>query len=244
MKPIYKRIVLKVSGEALSGTGNDILSDASLSMVGEQVAKLSKAGVQVGLVVGAGNIFRGRQGPGMQRTTADAMGMISTAINALALKDAIISCGATAHVMSAIEIGTFVERFSADHAINCLEKGEVVVFACGTGNPFFTTDTAAALRALEIGAEALLLAKNIDGVYTADPRKIKDAKRYIEIHHEDVVSQGLQATDLTAITLCMDNALPIEIFALAQADGIWNAACGTNDGTRIHIGAPKGGVIS
>nr|MDD6336003.1 UMP kinase [bacterium] len=239
----YKRILLKLSGEALSGEG-EIFSPARMQAVAQQIVAVQRAGVQCGIVVGAGNIWRGRHGPGMQRTTADAMGMLSTAINALALCDALRHEGGAARVLSAVELGPFAERFSADYARECLEKGEATIFACGSGNPFFSTDTAAALRALEIGAEALLLAKNVDGVYEADPRKVPDARRFTHISPAEVIARGLQAADLTAMTLCMENNLPIEVFALRDEGSVLGAVSGQVNSTHITNDAPQGGVLA
>lgn len=230
----YKRVILKLSGEALSsesgfGISNDIVND-----VADEIIELVHSGVQVGVIVGGGNFWRGRTGIGMDRTTADHMGMLATVINSLALQDALENKGMPTRVQTAIEMKQIAEPYIRRRAVRHLEKGRVVIFACGTGNPFFSTDTAAALRAAEIEAEAILLAKNIDGVYDSDPKINKDAKKFDEISYIEVINKGLKVMDTTAITLCMDNNIPILVFALNQKGNIQKAARGEKLGTSIN----------
>ena len=222
----YKRVMLKVSGEALSGESGFGLSPEMLDRTSRYIVQLCQAGAEVGIVVGGGNFWRGRQGGEMDRTTADHIGMLGTAMNALALQDALERQGAQVRVQTAIEMRTVAEPYIRRRAMRHMEKGRIVIFACGTGNPFFSTDTAAALRAAEIEADAILLAKNVDGVYDADPRKVPTAKKLDRLSYMDVLNRGLTVMDTTAITLCMDNNLPILVFGLEPPENILKAARG------------------
>ena len=232
--PKYKRILLKVSGEALSGE-NGILDFAFIDRIAEVLARCRKAGVEIGVIVGAGNIWRGRQGGEMDRTQADHMGMLATAINALALQDRFAAAGLDTVVMSAVEMPAFADTFTVRDAKRALEKGKTVIFACGLGQPFFSTDTAAALRAAEINADALLMAKNIDGIYTADPTKHADAVRYDEITYTEVLEKQLKALDLSATTFCMDNGICCYAFALSDPENIYRVVMGDHIGTELHL---------
>lgn len=233
MEPKYKRIILKISGEALSGEGSVFDFDV-LGRVADQVIEVARMGVQTGIIVGGGNIWRGRSGVGMDRTTADHMGMLATVINALAMRDALENKGMETRVMTAIEMRSIAEPYIRLRAMRHLEKSRVVIFACGTGNPYFSTDTAAALRAAEIEADLILLAKNVDGVYDSDPKKNAAAKKYDFISYIDVINQGLGVMDTTAVSLCMDNNIPIACFGLEAPDGIKRVVCGEKIGTMIH----------
>jgi uridylate kinase len=233
MEPKYKRIILKISGEALVGNGSAFDFDV-LGKVADQVIEVARMGVQTGIIVGGGNIWRGRSGVGMDRTTADHMGMLATVINALAMRDALENKGMQTRVMTAIEMRAIAEPYIRLRAMRHLEKGRVVIFACGTGNPYFSTDTAAALRAAEIEADLILLAKNVDGVYDSDPKKNADAKKYDFISYIDVINQGLGVMDTTAVSLCMDNNIPIACFGLDAKDGIKRVVCGEKIGTMIQ----------
>ena len=238
MKPVYKRVVIKLSGEALAAENGFGISEEVLNTVCKEVIALSHLGVEIGIVVGAGNFWRGRNGEGMDRATADHMGMLATAINALALQDAIERQGQQVRVVSAVEMRQFAEPYIRRRVLRHLEKGRVVVFACGSGNPFFTTDTAAALRAAEIDAQVILLAKNVDAVYSADPRKDPNAVKYDYISYMDVLQQGLAVMDSTAISLCMDNNIPIATFALDPPSNIVKVACGERIGTLVAAQCP------
>lgn len=243
MKPVYKRVILKISGEAL-GKGGQGYDPTIVAAVAERIIQLSCMGVEVGLVIGAGNIWRGRQGVSMDMdpATADHMGMLGTVINALCMQDAIERQGigrgkdgsdVQVRVQTAIEMRQFAELYIRRRAIRHLEKGRVVIFACGTGNPFFTTDSTAALRAVEIGADAVLLAKNTDYVYDSDPRLNPDAKPIHELSYIEVINRGLTVMDNTALTICMDNKIPIYCFALKDVDNILRVACGEKIGTVV-----------
>ncbi len=229
----YKRVMLKVSGEALAGEGGFGLSPEMLDRTSRYIVQLCQAGAEVGIVVGGGNFWRGRQGGEMDRTTADHIGMLGTAMNALALQDALERQGAQVRVQTAIEMRTVAEPYIRRRAMRHMEKGRIVIFACGTGNPFFSTDTAAALRAAEIEADAILLAKNVDGVYDADPRKVPTAKKLDRLSYMDVLNRGLTVMDTTAITLCMDNNLPILVFGLEPPENILKVAQGETIGTIV-----------
>lgn len=233
-EPKYKRVILKISGEALSGKKDTGLDFEVISQVADQVIEVAEMGVEIGIVVGGGNIWRGRSGVGMDRTTADHMGMLATVINSLALQDALENKGMQTRVQTAIEMRSIAEPYIRRRAMRHLEKGRVVIFACGTGNPYFSTDTAAALRAAEIEAELILLAKNVDGVYDSDPKKNKDAKKFDYISYIDVIDKGITVMDITAISLCMDNNIPIICFGLDVKDGIKKVILGENIGTRIN----------
>ncbi|MDD4797001.1 MAG: UMP kinase [Eubacteriales bacterium] len=235
--PVYKRVLLKVSGEALAGDNGFGICQSTLERITGKILQMSRMGVEVALVVGAGNFWRGRYGAGMDRTTADHMGMLATAMNALALQDALERQGASVRVQSAIEMRQFAEPYIRRRAMRHLERGRIVVFACGTGNPFFSTDTAAALRAAEIEADAILLAKAVDAIYSSDPRKNPDAVRYSHVTYLEVLNQGLQVMDTTAISLCMDNNIPIVVFGLEPPENILRAVCGENLGTIVSKNA-------
>lgn len=233
MEAKYKRVILKISGEALSGKTQNIDFDV-VRNVAEQVVNMTKLGVAVGIIVGGGNIWRGRHGKGMDRTTADHMGMLATVINSLALQDALEDLGVQARLQTAIEMRQIAEPYIRRRAMRHLEKGRIVIFACGTGNPYFTTDTATALRAAEMEAELILLAKNVDGVYDSDPTLNSQAKKYDELSYIDVITNGLQAMDTTSVTLCMENDIPILVFGLSEEGSIMRAVCGEKIGTIIH----------
>ena len=232
--PKYKRIILKISGEALSGAGNSGFDFDVIGRVSDQLIEVARLGVQIGIIVGGGNIWRGRSGIGMDRTTADYMGMLATAINALAMQDALENKGMQTRVLTAIEMRQIAEPYIRRRAMRHLEKGRVVIFACGSGNPYFSTDTAAALRAAEMEAELILLAKNVDGVYDSDPKINPGAKKYDFISYMDVINKGLGVMDTTAISLCMDNSIPIVCFGLDENDGIKRVVMGEKIGTRIN----------
>ena len=229
----YKRVMLKLSGEALAGE-NGFGIDFNIAMnIAKAVKELVDMGIEVGAVVGGGNIWRGRNGEGMDRTTADYMGMLATSINALALQDSLESLGVDTRVQTAIEMKEIAEPYIRRRAMRHLEKGRVVIFGAGTGNPYFSTDTAAALRAAEIEADVILLAKKVDGVYDKDPHKYDDAKKYDELSYIEVLEQGLQVMDSTATSLCMDNNIPILVFALDNPENIKRVVLGENIGTIV-----------
>ncbi len=232
--PKYKRIILKLSGEALSGDVGIGFDFDVMSKIADQVIEVARMGVEIGIVVGCGNIWRGRRGVGMDRTTADHMGMLATTINALAMQDALENKGMQTRVQTAIEMRSIAEPYIRRRAMRHLEKGRVVIFACGTGNPYFSTDTAAALRAAEMEAEMILLAKNVDGVYDCDPKTNSNARKYEHISYIDVINQGLSVMDTTAISLCMDNEIPIVCFGVDEKDGIKRVVMGESIGTRVN----------
>lgn len=232
MKAKYNRVILKISGEALSSPEKNIDFDV-VGDVARQVISVMEMGVEVCIIVGGGNIWRGRQGESMERVTADHMGMLATVINSLALQDAIEGMGAQARLQTAIEMRQIAEPYIRRKAVRHLEKGRVVIFACGTGNPYFTTDTATALRAAEMDAELILLAKNVDGIYDCDPKTNVGAKKFDEISYLEVISKGLQAMDATAVTLCMENNIPILAFGLSEENSIVRAVQGEKMGTLI-----------
>ena len=235
-EPVYRRVLLKLSGEALAGSRGYGIDPETIARVAAEIRDVAQRGVQLAVVIGAGNIFRGiaASAGGMDRATGDYMGMLGTAINALALQDAIEKAGVATRVLSAIEMRAVAEPYIRRRAIRHLEKGRVVVFAAGTGNPFFTTDTAGALRAVEIGAEAILKATRVDGIYTADPEKDPTATRLAHIGYIEVLNRGLGVMDTTAISLCMDNKLPIVVFDLNRPGNI----------VRIVNGEQVGSVVS
>ena len=233
MQPAYKRVVIKISGEALAGENGFGISGETISRVADQIISVVKLGVEAGIVIGAGNIWRGRQGQNMDRSTADHMGMLATVINSLAMQDALEHKGYKTRVMTAIAMNEIAEPYIRRKAMSHLDKKLIVIFACGTGNPFFSTDTTAALRAAEIEADVVLMAKNIDGVYESDPRKNPDAKRYKSIRYMDVLEKGIQVMDSTATSLCMDNDIPLKLFALKGEDSILKAVCGEGNGTTV-----------
>src|ERR1700675_955382 len=234
-KSRYQRILLKLSGEVMAGEGSFGLDPARVEALAQGVAAVAKAGVQIGLVVGGGNFFRGVAAAAqhMDRVTADHMGMLATVINALALQDSLEKQGMPTRVMTAITMNQVAEPFCRRRAIRHLEKGRVVIFAGGTGNPYFSTDTAASLRAMEIKADAILKATKVDGIYDADPMKVKDAKKYSHLTYMDVLKQGLKVMDSTAISLCKDNNLPIIIFNLNQHGNISKVVLGEKIGSLV-----------
>ena len=229
----YKRVMLKISGEALSGANGFGFDFEVVGRIAREVKTLVDMGVEVGLVVGGGNIWRGRTGEGMDRTTADHMGMLATCINALALQDALEGIGVMTRVQTAIEMKEIAEPFIRRRAVRHLEKGRVVIFGAGSGNPYFSTDTAVALRAAEIEADVILLAKNVDGVYDKDPNKFADAKKYDKLTYMEVIEQGLQVMDTTATTLCMDNNIPILVFGISEEGNIKKVMEGQKIGTIV-----------
>lgn len=232
-KPKYKRVLIKLSGEALAVGGKGILNYDVMANICGVIKRCVDMGVQVGIVVGAGNIWRGRQGGGMDRATADHMGMLATVINALALGDTFEQMGVPTRVMTAIEMNQCAEPYIRDKAIAHLEKGRVVILGCGTGNPYFSTDTAAVLRAAEIGADVVLLAKNVDGIYTADPKIDPAAKKISEIDYIDILNQKLKVLDFTATSFSMENNIPILLFGLDDPENIFKAVMGEKIGTIV-----------
>ena len=234
-EPQYKRVLLKVSGEALAGDASRGLDFDVIGQVCDVIKKCTETGVQVGIVVGGGNFWRGLKDGGdrMERTRADHMGMLATAINALAIADVLEQKGVDVRVQTAIEMRAVAEPYIRSRAIRHMEKGRVVIFGCGTGNPFFSTDTAAVLRAAEIDADAILLAKNIDGVYSADPRKDPTAVKYDSISYDDVLAQHLEVMDTTATSLSMDNKIPVILFALKDPENIYRVVMGEKIGTIV-----------
>ena len=234
MEPKYKRVVLKISGEALAGENRFGLNEEMLNMVAQQVQKLMELGVQVAIVVGGGNFWRGRTSKSMDRATADYMGMLATCINALALQDAFEAIGVPTRVQTAIEMKEVAEPYIRRRAISHLSKDVAVIFAAGTGNPFFSTDTAAALRAAEIEADIILLAKKVDAVYDDDPSINPNAKPYERLTHRDLLEKSLGVMDATAASLCMDNKIPIHVFGLAEPNNVIRAVCGEKIGTIVE----------
>lgn len=229
----YKRIMLKLSGEALAGPQGYGIDFEVATRIAKEIKELVDMGIEVGAVVGGGNIWRGRNGTGMDRTTADYMGMLATCINAMALQDSLESIGVMTRVQTAIEMKEVAEPYIRRRAMRHLEKGRVVIFAAGTGNPYFSTDTTAALRAAEIEADVILLAKKVDGVYDKDPHKYDDAKKFDELTYIQVLEKGLQVMDSTATSLCMDNNIPIIVFSLDEPGNIKKAAMGEKFGTIV-----------
>ncbi len=235
-RPAYRRIVLKISGEALAGGQGYGVDPPVLERIAAEIREVLALGVQVAIVIGGGNIFRGvaASARGMDRATADYMGMLATVINALALQDALEKAGMQTRVLSAVEMRAVAEPYIRRRAIRHLEKGRVVIFAAGTGNPFFTTDTAGALRAVEIGADAIMKATKVDGIYSADPARNPGAERLPRVTYIEVLSRRLEVMDTTAISLCMDNGLPIIVFDLTRSGNI----------KRIVLGEPVGSIVS
>lgn len=232
-KPKYKRVLIKLSGEVLAGADKHGLNPQVMETIVEKVKEVVDMGVEVALVVGAGNFWRGRYGKEMDRATADYMGILATALNALALQDALISKGVEARVQSAIEMREVAEPFILKRALKHLESGKVVIFACGTGHPYFTTDTGAVLRAIEIKADVLLLGKSIDAVYSDDPLINKNAVRYETISFSEVLNQDLKVMDSTATAMCRDNNMPIHVFGIDDAENIVRAVKGEKIGTIV-----------
>ena len=234
--PRYHRILLKLSGEVLAGNGSFGIDPERVSALASEVAEVARSGVQIGLVVGGGNFFRGvaAAAQNMERVTADHMGMLATVINALALQDALEKAGTPTRVMTAIEMRSVAEPYIRRRAIRHLEKGRIVIFAAGTSNPYFSTDTAATLRGLEIHAEVVAKATRVDGVYDKDPLKHSDAVRFSEIGYSDVLSRNLRVMDASAVAMCRDNHLPIVVFNLNVRGNIMRMAMGEPIGTLIH----------
>lgn len=233
-EPKYKRVLLKLSGEALAAGSDGILNNDFITEIATVIKKCMDKGVQVAIIVGAGNIWRGRQGKNMDPTRADYMGMLATTINSIALQDAFMSCGIETRVMTAIEMREFAEPYIRNKAISHLNKGRVTIFGCGLGIPFISTDTAAVLRAAEINADIVLLAKNIDGVYTADPKKDPTAHKLSSITYKEILNQGLAALDSTATSFSMDNKIPILVFGLNDPENIYKAVMGEELGTIVE----------
>lgn len=230
----YKRILLKLSGEAISGDkGNGIDSD-TLNKICDAIEQVKNLGVEIGIVVGGGNFWRGRNSNDIDRTTSDYMGMLATVLNGLALQDTLESRGIATRLQTSIEMRQIAEPYIRRKAVNHLQKGRIVIFACGTGNPFFTTDTTATLRAAEIEADVILVGKTIDGVYSDDPKKNANAKKYDEITYLEMLNKNLQVMDSTAISLCMDNKLPLIVFAIEDPNNIVKIVKGENIGTIIN----------
>jgi uridylate kinase len=234
-KPAYKRVLLKLSGEALQGESGYGISPDVLQQIAKELTEVAALGVQLALVVGGGNIFRGVSGSaaGMDRASADYMGMLATVMNAVALQDALEKSGLPTRVQSAIAMSELCEPYIRRRAERHMEKGRAVIFAAGTGNPYFTTDTAAALRAMEMHAQVLLKATKVDGIYDRDPNKHKDAKRYERVSYTECLHQDLKVMDMTAFALCRDNKLPIVVFDLHVPGNIQRVVCGENVGTRV-----------
>ena len=237
--PVYKRILLKLSGEALAAGQGLGVDNNRVHEIAAEIAEVHKLGVEIAIVVGGGNFFRGvaEQAKAMDRVSADHMGMLATVINALALQDAFEKQGVFTRVMSAIEMHEVAEPFIRRRAIRHMEKGRVVVFAAGTGNPYFSSDTAASLRAMEIHADAILKATKVDGIYDADPMKVKDAIKFEKITYMDILRLGLKVMDTTAIAMCQENELPIVVFNLNQHGNIRRVVMGENVGSLVYQGA-------
>ena len=235
MQPKYKRILLKLSGEALAGRQGFGLDQDVIAGVVDQIVEVHSLGVEVGLVIGGGNFWRGRQGTKMDRTTADHMGMLATVMNSLAMMDAIEQRGVPVRVQTALNMVSLAEPFILRKAIRHFEEGRIVIFACGTGNPYCSTDTAAALRACETGADILLMAKNVDGIYDSDPKTNPYAKKYDRLTYSDILNRGLKVIDFTAATMCMENNVPMLAFGLDEEKSIVRAVCGEALGTVITV---------
>ncbi|MBT0960160.1 UMP kinase [Denitromonas iodatirespirans] len=234
--PAYRRILLKLSGEALMGDDAYGINPDVVSRIVGEVAEVARMGVQVGVVIGGGNIFRGMAGAasGMDRATADYMGMLATVMNAMALADAMRAAGVVARVQSALNIEQVVEPYIRGKAIRYLENGRVVIFGAGTGNPFFTTDTAAALRGAEIGAQIVLKATKVDGIYTADPKRDPHAERFSRISFDEAISRNLQVMDATAFALCRDQKLPLNVFSIFKPGALKRVVMGEDEGTLVY----------
>ena len=233
----YRRVLLKLSGESLMGDSTYGIDRATIGRIVQEIAEISRLGVELAIVIGGGNIFRGVAGgaAGMDRATADYMGMLATVMNALALQDALKRAGIEARVQSALNIEQVVEPYIRPKALRYLEEGKVVIFAAGTGNPFFTTDTAAALRGSEMGVQIVLKATKVDGVYTADPMKDPRATRFQRISFDDAISLRLQVMDATAFALCRDTNLPIKVFSIFKDGALRRAVLGEDEGTLVHV---------
>lgn len=233
MKPKYKRILIKLSGEALAGEQGHGLDENVISKVVDQISAIHSMGVEIALVIGGGNFWRGRQGKKMDRTTADHMGMLATVMNSLAMMDALEQRDIPTRVQTALIMTSLAEPYILRKALNHFEKGRVVIMACGTGNPYCSTDTAAAQRACEIQADVLLMAKNIDGIYDCDPKCNKEAQKFEHIKYIDVIKNGIKAMDATAATMCMENNIPVLAFGLDEENSLIKAVCGEKIGTVI-----------
>ena len=232
-KAIYKRVVIKLSGEALAGEKGTGIDQKVLDNITDQIKAVKELGVEIGIIVGGGNFWRGREGTEMDRSTADHMGMLATVINSLALQDALERKNIPTRVQTALTITRVAEPYILRKALSHLNKGRVVIFACGTGNPYFTTDTGAALRSAEIHADVLLLAKNVDGIYDSDPKINKAAKKYKQVSYNEFITKGLKAMDTTAITICMENEIPVLAFGLFEENALMRAVTGEDIGTII-----------
>ncbi len=237
MTPKYKRILLKLSGEALMGEDAFGINRQTIESITGEIAQVSRMGVEVAVVIGGGNIFRGVApgAAGMDRATADYMGMLATVMNALALQDAMRHAGLASRSLSALNIEQVIEPYIRGKAIRYLEEGKIVIFAAGTGNPFFTTDTAAALRGSEMAAEVVLKATKVDGVYTADPKRDPSAKRYGRISFDEAIARNLKVMDATALTLCRDQKLPINVFSIFKQGALQRVVVGEDEGTLVHV---------
>jgi len=234
IQPKYKRILLKLSGEALAGDKKFGLDYDIITDICKSIKKCYDADIQIGIVVGGGNFWRGRSSGGMDRTRADHIGMLATAMNSLALCDALEQLGADVRVQTAIEMRQIAEPYIRNKAIRHFQKGRIVIFGCGTGSPFFSTDTAAALRAVEINADVLLKATNVDGVYDKDPNKFSDAVKFDEITHNELLERHLAVMDTAAAAICSENGIPILVFNLNKTENIMKAICGENTGTIVR----------
>lgn len=233
MEAKYKRVILKISGEALAGKKGFGIDSDTLASVAKQIKQIRQLGVEVAVVVGGGNFWRGRSTNEMNRSTADYIGMLATVMNALALQEAIEAAGLETRVQTAIEMKEVAEPYIQRRAIHQLEKGRIVIFGAGTGNPYFSTDTTAALRAAEINADVILLAKKVDAVYSEDPEKNSNAKKYKMLSHREVLEKNLKVMDSTAASLCRDNEIDIHVFGISQEGNIYKAVCGENIGTIV-----------
>ncbi|MPW25845.1 UMP kinase [Alkalibaculum sp. M08DMB] len=233
MLPKYKRVIIKLSGEALAGDKGFGIDPGTIKEISHKIKDASELGVEIAIVVGGGNIWRGRDGEGIDRATADYMGMLATVINALALQDALEHTGVDVRVQTAIDMKEIAEPYIRRKAMRHLEKGRIVIFASGTGNPYFSTDTTAALRAAEIDAEVILSAKKVDAVYDSDPKLNPNAKKIDKLTYIEVLNKGLKVMDSTAISLCMDNNIPVLVFGLDNPENIVKVLCGENIGTIV-----------
>lgn len=234
MKPVYKRVLLKISGEALAGEQRFGINEAMTRKVAAEVKQIHDMGVEIAIVVGGGNFWRGRTSNDMDRATADYMGMLATVMNSLALQEALLAIGVPARVQTAIEMRQVAEPYARRKALAHLDNGSIVIFGAGTGSPFFSTDTTAALRAAEMDVDTILLAKNVDAVYDKDPATNPDAVKFTRLSHMDVVEKDLKVMDLTAATLCKDNNIRIHVFALSKEGNVLKAVCGEDIGTIIE----------
>ena len=237
MTPKFKRILLKLSGEALMGDDPYGINRQTMQEIAAEIAQVARMGVEIGIVIGGGNIFRGLApgAAGMDRATADYMGMLATVMNALALQDTMRHAGLACRVQSALNIEQVVEPYIRGKAIRYLEEGKIVIFAAGTGNPFFTTDTAAALRGSEVGAEIVLKATKVDGVYTADPKTDPSAQRYLRVSFDEAITRNLKVMDATALTLCRDQKLPINVFSIFKKNALQRVVLGEDEGTLVYV---------